>query len=214
MLRKLSKFAPAAFAVTLLGVVATTAPVPANAMVDPMPKPTIVQKPIAMDDGTGLSSLGKDREGPDGRLRARVVNKELDRARMGFYANDSAAANDLQGVQSTTYTGKFYRASQEPKRLCIVKRESEGYYTVKNSAGYMGAYQMSDALADGATWMMAPEHKKLLGKKEAKKVLAQLRATPFNQWNRYWQDAAFWTVYNWEGSGSGAQHWAGGRWSC
>ena len=79
---------------------------------------------------------------------------------------------------------------------------------------YYGAYQMSDALADGATHMMLKEHKRILGVDEAKKLMKELRETPVNQWPRYWQDAAFSTIFNWEGSGSGASHWAGGRWHC
>ena len=73
---------------------------------------------------------------------------------------------------------------------------------------------MSNALADGATHMMLKEHKKILGQTTARSLMKQLRATPPNAWPRYWQDAAFSTVYNWESPGSGARHWAGGRWHC
>ncbi len=50
----------------------------------------------------------------------------------------------------------FFKASKESIRRCIVKRESEGQYDVRGGGGnrYFGAYQMSDALADGATHMM------------------------------------------------------------
>jgi hypothetical protein len=56
-------------------------------------------------------------------------------------------------------TGKFYRASLEDKRECIVRRESNGHYFSISRSGYRGAYQMSDALARGATWMMLDEHR-------------------------------------------------------
>ena len=69
-------------------------------------------------------------------------------------------------------------------------------------------------VADGATHMMLKEHKKILGEKTARSLMKQLRATQLNAWPRYWQDAAFSTVYNWESPGSGARHWAGGRWHC
>ncbi len=96
--------------------------------------------------------------------------------------------------------------------------ESEGQYDVRGGGGnrYFGAYQMSaiDALADGATHMMLKEHKKILGEKRPL-LMKQLRETPPNAWPPlYWQDAAFSTVYNWELPGSGARHWAGGRWHC
>lgn len=119
------------------------------------------------------------------------------------------------GVKSSSYEGKYYRAKQENKRECIVGRESSGRYDAINPTGsYRGAYQMSAALARGVTYMMAAEHKKILGKKEAKKTLKKLREKPINKWPRYWQDAAFFTIANWDYTGSGLRHWAGGRYSC
>ena len=53
-----------------------------------------------------------------------------------------------------------------------------------------------------------------MGEKNARQMLARLRAKPMNTWPRYWQDAAFSTVANWEHTGSGIAHWAGGRWHC
>lgn len=128
----------------------------------------------------------------------------------------SAETRDLKGIESSLYRGEFFKPSLENKRKCIVKRESEGYYSVRGGGGnnYYGAYQMSEELAQGATWMMLPEHKKLLGEKEAKRVLAKLRETPPNKWPRYYQDAAFSTIFNWESTASGAFHWGGGRWNC
>lgn len=127
----------------------------------------------------------------------------------------SKATRDMRGVEASLYRGKYYRAALESKRRCIADRESEGHYDVVNPSGaYRGAYQVSAALARGATWMMLKEHKQLMGPEAAKKTLAKLRATPMNKWPRYWQDAAFHTVANWEGTGSGIAHWAGGRWHC
>ena len=123
---------------------------------------------------------------------------------------------DMRGIEPSLYRGEFFDPASEQVRQCIVKRESEGQYDVRGGGGnnYYGAYQMSDALGDGATHMMLKEHKSILGEKRAKDLMAELRNTPVNQWPRYWQDAAFSTVYNWEYSGSGASHWAGGRWHC
>jgi len=122
---------------------------------------------------------------------------------------------DMVGVQPSLYRGTYYRKSIESRRLCIVKRESEGhYFSVNHTGSYRGAYQVSAALAEGATWMMLPEHQRLMGVALAQATMAQLRATKFNAWPRYWQDALFSTVANWKHTGSGLKHWAGGRWHC
>ncbi len=127
----------------------------------------------------------------------------------------SRATKDMRGVEKSLYRGKYFRSATETKRLCIAERESEGHYDVVSPSGsYFGAYQVSRELARGATWMMLKEHKKLMGPSSAKKVLGKLRAKPMNTWPRYWQDAAFHTIMNWEHTGSGAAHWAGGRWHC
>ena len=129
---------------------------------------------------------------------------------------ESAETLDMRGIEASMYEGEFFDPTTEDVRKCIVKRESEGQYDVRGGGGnnYFGAYQMSDALGDGATHMMLKEHKRILGEQQAKDLMAELRETPVNQWPRYWQDAAFSTVYNWEHPGSGASHWAGGRWHC
>lgn len=136
-------------------------------------------------------------------------------ARFTAFTLTSRKTRDMRGVERSLYRGKFYTQASEDKRLCVVRRESEGFYNVVNPGGnYFGAYQVSRSLARGATWMMLKEHKKLMGKKHAKRVLARLRSKPMNTWPRYWQDAAFHTVINWNGPLSGASHWAGGRWHC
>jgi hypothetical protein len=125
------------------------------------------------------------------------------------------AAGGSSGLQPSRYTGDFYRPALEVLRTCVVKRESGGRYGVVSSGGrYYGAYQMSRELGIGATWMMLPEHKELLGAKVAKELLEELRETPVHKWSRYWQDAAFSTVHNWEHNGSGAHHWRGVRVPC
>ena len=126
-----------------------------------------------------------------------------------------AAAGKSTGVQPSRYTGAFYRPSLEVLRVCVVKRESGGRYGIVSSGGrYYGAYQMTRELGIGATWMMLPEHKKLLGAEAAKTLLGELRKTPVHKWPRYWQDAAFSTVHNWEHNSSGAHHWRGVRVPC
>ena len=127
---------------------------------------------------------------------------------------DSDQTRDMRGVEPSMYRGRFFRASVETQRRCIAERESEGQYDVVSHNGYYGAYQMSPELARGATWMMSREHRVILGDQTAVRVLAKLRVTPLSEWPRYWQDAAFSTIYNWRGTGSGAAHWRGGRWHC
>ncbi len=155
------------------------------------------------------------------RPAQRPTRLSAQRARAAAYARftaftlSSKATRDMRGVEKSLYHGRYYTRSSETKRLCIVRRESEGHYDVVSRHGtYRGAYQVSAALARGATWMMLAEHKKLMGASNAKRVLAKLRSTPMNRWPRYWQDAAFHTIINWDGSLSGASHWAGGRWHC
>lgn len=127
----------------------------------------------------------------------------------------SARTTDMRGVEPSLYRGRFFHPEAEERRLCIVRRESEGHYDVVNPGGnYFGAYQVSRALAEGVTYMMADEHKELMGEARAKELLADLRGTPMHRWPRYWQDAAFHTIMNWEQPLSGAAHWAGGRWHC
>ncbi len=136
-------------------------------------------------------------------------------ARFTHFTLNSVDTKDMRGVEPSLYRGKFFNSTAEEKRLCIVKRESEGEYDVINPTGsYFGAYQVSRPLARGVTFMMLPEHKKLMGTAKAKDVLSKLRGKPMNTWPRYWQDAAFHTIINWEGTLSGASHWAGGRWHC
>jgi hypothetical protein len=127
----------------------------------------------------------------------------------------SPITKKMRGILPSLYQGEFFEPSLEERRKCIVERESSGHYdAVSPGRGYFGAYQMSPELGVGATWMMLKEHRELLGPDVAKEVLAQLREKPVHTWPRYWQDAAFSTVHNWEGKGSGAPHWAGGRWRC
>ena len=158
------------------------------------------------------------RDSMTGSARTASVNYQRARVRkaMLHFTTHSKATSDMRGVEPSLYRGRFFDSSKESIRRCIVKRESEGHYDVRGGGGnrYFGAYQMSDALADGATHMMLKEHKKILGEKTARYLMKQLRATQPNAWPRYWQDAAFSTVYNWESAGSGARHWAGGRWHC
>lgn len=145
-----------------------------------------------------------------------AFQRSLMQAEMLEFTTESEQTKDMRGIERSLYRGEYFTPTTEPLRACIVKRESEGRYDVRGGGGnrYFGAYQMNDDLADGATWMMLDEHKGVLGAQAARSLMDELRETPVTKWPRYWQDAAFYTIFNWEGPGSGAAHWAGGRWSC
>jgi hypothetical protein len=191
-------------------VVAETAPVAAAPIVA---QPASWRGSVA-GAGVNAESVSAAPRRPSRAVSARqaLVAKQ---ARFASFTLKSKDTKDMRGVEPSLYRGKYYRSAIESKRKCIVDRESEGHYDVVNPSGaYRGAYQVSSSLARGATWMMLKEHKQLMGKQAAKRTLASLRSKPMNAWPRYWQDAAFHTVANWEHTGSGIAHWAGGRWHC
>ena len=120
-------------------------------------------------------------------------------------------AGDRHGAMVSLYQGKWFMPKREKVRRCIVKRESGANYRAVSAGGrYRGAYQMSRRLAVGASWMMQGEVSKELGA-EAVKIVIALRKKPTQQWNRYWQDRAFWTIWR---HGKGKSHWRGGAHGC
>lgn len=128
-----------------------------------------------------------------------------DREREAAHARGSRMAADLTGWMPSLYTGKWFMPGKEDVRRCILDRESNFNYRSTNGT-YHGAYQMSSALARGATWMMQAEVRKEMGDEGVAIVQALRKLTP-NKWNRYWQDRAFWTIWR---DGAGARHWHGG----
>ena len=124
-------------------------------------------------------------------------------------ARGNRQAADLMGFMPSLYQGKWFKPGKEDVRRCIVLRESHANYRATNGT-YHGAYQMSAALARGATWMMQKEVRKEMGE-EGVAILKALRKTTPNNWNRYWQDRAFWTIWR---DGAGAGHWSGGAHRC
>lgn len=197
--------APTPVAGTPSSVVTESAPVAAVVAV-----PTSWRGTPGVDAGAGAAIAQRPSRAVSAR-QALVAQQ----SKFAAFTLRSKATRDMRGVEKSLYRGKYFNATSEAKRLCVVERESEGFYDVVNPGGsYFGAYQVSRELARGATWMMLKEHKKLMGAKAAKQTLAKLRSKPMNTWPRYWQDAAFHTVINWDHTLSGASHWAGGRWHC
>jgi len=112
------------------------------------------------------------------------------------------------------YRGIYFHADQERFRRCVGQREGMFHYDVRGGGGgnYYGTYQFSRAFQSGAAYEMAKEsHRTHDGLRDD---ALRLRHKPINQWSRYWQDRAFYTILNARGKWSGKHHWAGGRWHC
>ena len=108
--------------------------------------------------------------------------------------------------RSSLYRGTHYVRGHEPIRKCIRQRESRNHYNAVSASGtYRGAYQFSPELRTGAAWMIQKDIRKHWGKETAHRIGATLRKTSMNKWHPYWQDMAFWIVWN---KGEGKQHWA------
>ena len=139
-----------------------------------------------------------------------------------LHGSATRLSKDLSGFEKSAYRGRYFYPDQEPYRQCVGTREASFGYTARGGGNldgrpggdYGGTYQMSPKLQQGVTWMLYKELKQEVGKKEAKRLTRILRSLPAEKWNRYWQDAAFYTILNWRGKGTGKHHWFGGRWSC
>ena len=113
----------------------------------------------------------------------------------------------MKGYEPSLYRGKWFMPNKEERRRCIMDRESNNSYRAVSAGGmYRGAYQMNRGLAIGATHMMMKEVRKEFGEPGVQ-ALKRLRKIPTQQWNRYWQDRAFFTALNWNGKWSGKAHW-------
>lgn len=125
-----------------------------------------------------------------------------------------ATAASQHGIQHSSYTGRKFRAQDEPYRRCVAQREGRHQYGVTGSNGmYQGTYQMTAALVRGAAWEMRAELIATWGS-AGRHTFRTLLATPGHRWDRFYQDMAFWTILNARGERSGAKHWAGGRFTC
>lgn len=122
--------------------------------------------------------------------------------------------NDIH-LRDSTYRGRYFNIGQEPYRKCIAERESNGHaWSQSKSRTYQGAYQISNDLWRGATFMMAPELREEFGDRMGRQIARELRSIKASQAATRWQTQAFYTILNWDGAWSGKSHWAGGRWTC
>jgi len=125
-------------------------------------------------------------------------------------AAHSAAARDWKGHERSLYKGQHYHSKWALVRQCIMHRESRSNYRARGTvSSAAGAYQFLEAWHMGLTYMMIKESKAtgdgLIGDIKA------LRARPIQEWNRYFQDRAFYTAWN---DGRGADHWNLTRHGC
>jgi len=104
------------------------------------------------------------------------------------------------------YQGRHYVKRHNDERLCVRQRESKhDYRAVSRTGRYRGAYQFSPELAVGAGWMIQKELRATgTPKRQAIRIGRALRSHPMNQWAPFYQDLAFWLV--WDG-GDGRKHW-------
>ena len=125
-------------------------------------------------------------------------------------AAHSAAAKDWKGHERSLYKGQHYHSKWALVRQCIMHRESRSNYRARGTvSSAAGAYQFLEAWHMGLTYMMIKESKVtgdgLIGDIKA------LRARPIQEWNRYFQDRAFYTAWD---NGRGADHWNLTRHGC
>jgi len=168
--------------------------------------PVTPTEPVVVD-GEAAIPVGDESNNPNsGATESRRVRVEAETA----HAFGSGESTDRIGFETSLYQGKWYMPNREGVRKCISKIESHHHYKAGSGGYYRGAYQFSPSLARGVTWMMQPEVKNEMGDSGVDLVQA-LRVTPMNEWNRYWQDRAFWTIWS---NGKGKNHWAVGRGPC
>jgi len=138
---------------------------------------------------------------------SRAAARTVAAAPAGVLPWESFAARDLVGYRTSAYQGKYFVAGLEQYRICIVQREAGGVYRL--GGYYQGAYQFAESWNSTIRAYLRPEMAAKYGQAGANAVDA-LADHSIGEWNRFWQDAAFYSVLAHVGSGP----WAGGNWSC
>jgi len=123
----------------------------------------------------------------------------------------SKDAEDWKGYETSLYTGQHYHSKWAGVRQCIMHRESRSNYRARSSISTAsGAYQFLDSQwRVSLTYMMIRE-----SRSTADGLISEIKALrqhPIQEWNRYWQDRAFYTAWN---NGRGADHWNQTRHGC
>ena len=123
----------------------------------------------------------------------------------------SPKAQDWKGYEPSLYTGQHYDGKWAAVRKCIMHREARFNYRARSSISTAsGAYQFLDSQwRVSLTYMMIEESRTTAdGLIEDIKAL---RDKPIQEWNRYFQDRAFYTAWD---NGRGADHWDQTRHGC
>jgi len=126
-------------------------------------------------------------------------------------AAHSAAARDWKGHERSLYKGQHYHSKWALVRQCIMHRESRSNYRARGTISTAaGAYQFLDSQwRISLTYMMIRE-----SRSTADGLISEIKALrqhPIQEWNRYFQDRAFYTAWN---NGRGADHWNLTRHGC
>jgi hypothetical protein len=123
----------------------------------------------------------------------------------------STDAQDWRGHEKSLYQGEHYSSKWAVVRKCIMHRESRHNYRARSSISTAsGAYQFLDSQwRVSLTYMMVQE-----SRVTADGLINEIRALrhkPIQEWNRYFQDRAWYTAWD---NGSGADHWNLTRHGC
>ena len=104
------------------------------------------------------------------------------------------------------YQGPEYRGRWNKCRLQIRGSESSDVYgAMSRSKKYKGAYQMSLAFTVGAGWRIQKSMREQGAPTEqAFQIGEKLRATPAHRWHPFYQEWAFWSIFD---NGKGKSHW-------
>lgn len=114
----------------------------------------------------------------------------------------------MNGIRPSAYKGRYYTEAAERFRLCVIKRESGGRYWAANpTSSARAAYQWLSGWQESIPWMLKDELQEIHGKRLGAQVVRAMQRTPRERWPRWYQDAAFFTVVNYDGPFSGARHW-------
>ncbi len=124
---------------------------------------------------------------------------------------NSTAAEDWKGYEPSLYVGEHYDSKWAAVRKCIMHRESRFNYRARSSISTAsGAYQFLDSQwRISLTYMMIQESK--VTADGLIEDIKALRNKPIQEWNRYYQDRAFFTAWD---NGRGADHWNQTRHGC
>lgn len=165
---------------------------------------SVSTSPVASTTAVVTPAAKRDTDLPTNQRQPKVPNPPD----LGDAPWTTDEAKDMKGYRLSTYTGKYYDKRLEQYRLCVVQRESGGNYDLNSY--YQGAYQFGPFWADTIISRLKSEISDVYGNAGVAQ-LNKLAGMNISSWPRFWQDAAFWTIFN---NGAGYSNWSGGNWYC